>query len=119
MKTRLQELRKDAGFKSARAFAEHIGMSVGTYTDYEQGRRKFTFEAAWKFADELGVSLDELAGRQWPRPPTALASDESHLLTLYRDTDQRGRAAILRTAEGEAGMEEKPASGDGAGAVSA
>lgn len=105
LKTKLQEVRKEAGFKSAREFAEKIGMSVGTYTDYEQGRRKFSLEAAWKFADELGVSLDELAGREWPRPPTALAEDESRLLSLYRDTDQRGKAAIMRTAEGEAGME--------------
>lgn len=94
-------------------------MSVGTYTDYEQGRRKFTFEAAWKFADELGVSLDELAGREWPRPPTSLASEESRLLALYRDTDQRGRAAIMRTAEGEAGMEAQSPPGTGPAAVSA
>ncbi|MBO4944713.1 MAG: helix-turn-helix transcriptional regulator [Muribaculaceae bacterium] len=105
MRFKLQEYRKKAGFASAREFAEHIGMSVGTYTNYEQGKNKLTLEAAWKFADELGVSLDELAGREWPRPPTALAEDESRLLSLYRDTDQRGKAAIMRTAEGEAGME--------------
>lgn len=64
MKTRLQEVRKKAGFKSARAFAEHIGMPVATYTDYEQGRRSFTLEKALEFADALGCSLDELAGRE-------------------------------------------------------
>ena len=105
LKTKLQELRKKAGYKSARAFADEIHMSVGTYTDYEQGRRKFSLEVAWTFADKLRVSLDELAGREWPRPPTAVADDESRLLALYRDTDQRGKAAIMRTAEGEAGME--------------
>ena len=76
LKTKLQELRKKAGYKSARAFA-----------------------------DKLKVSLDELAGREWPRPPSAIEDDESRLLSLYRDTDQRGKAAIMRTAEGEAGME--------------
>ena len=64
MKTRLQEVRKKAGFKNARAFAEHIGMPVATYTDYEQGRRSFTLEKAWEFADALECSLDELAGRE-------------------------------------------------------
>ena len=35
----LQKMRKAAGWKSARAFAEHIGMPVDTYTQYEQGKR--------------------------------------------------------------------------------
>ena len=63
MKTNLQALRKAAGFKSAKAFAHHIGMNVNTYTDYEQGRRMFALDQAWEFADALGCTLDELAGR--------------------------------------------------------
>ena len=63
MKTSLQAMRKKAGYRSARVFAEHIGMNVATYTDYEQGRHSFTLEKAWEFADLLGCSLDELAGR--------------------------------------------------------
>ena len=72
MKTQLQAMRKRAGFKSAKAFAEHIGMAVGTYTDYEQGRRMFTLEKACEFARELDCTLDSLAAcrhRQLRRPP--------------------------------------------------
>ena len=105
MRSKLQEFRKKAGYASAREFAESIGMSVGTYTNYEQGKNKLTLELAWKFADELGVSLDELAGRQWPRPPTALADDESRLLDLYRDTDQRGKDTIMQAAKGQQGVQ--------------
>lgn len=35
MRTNLQLIRKEAGFKSAKAFAEHMGMSPNTYTAFE------------------------------------------------------------------------------------
>lgn len=62
-KYRLQECRKAAGFKSAKAFAEHIGMSVRTYTNYEQEVNELTLGLAWEFADELGCSIEDIAGR--------------------------------------------------------
>ena len=66
MKTRLQELRKAAGFKSAKAFADYFGINLNTYTGYEQGK-PISLEQAWAFADEFDVSLDELAGRERPK----------------------------------------------------
>ena len=77
MRFTLKEMRKQAGFQTAKNFAEHLGMPVGTYVNYEQGKRRLTLERAWEFTDELGCTLDELAGRRWPpprprghRPPT-------------------------------------------------
>lgn len=61
----LQRLRKDAGFKSAKAFAEYIGISPARYTEYEQGRRCFNYDQALVFADALGCTMDELAGRSF------------------------------------------------------
>ena len=63
MKTRLQEIRKERGWKSARAFAEHIGMPVSTYTNYEQGKRMLMFDTAITLCNALNCTLDELAGR--------------------------------------------------------
>lgn len=111
MKPKLQELRKRAGYKSARAFAETIGIPKDTYTGYEQGKSALTLERAWYFADVLGealgrhVSLDELAGRDWP-PPGATATagmdeGERELIGLYRSTDERGRDAIMTIAESQ------------------
>ena len=62
----LQSIRKKAGFNSAKAFAEYIGMPVSAYTEYEQGRNGFTYEQAWEFADALGCTLDDLGGRGVP-----------------------------------------------------
>ena len=62
-KYRLQECRKAAGFRSAKDFAEHIGMSVRTYTNYEQEVNELTIGLAWKFADALGCTIGDIAGR--------------------------------------------------------
>lgn len=60
----LQACRKAAGWKSAREFAEHIGMPVGTYTNYEQGKRELGVSVAWDLADALGCTIDQIAGRE-------------------------------------------------------
>ena len=95
MKTNLQNIRKNAGFRSARAFSEHIGMPVATYTDYEQGRRSFTLEKACEFADELHCTLDELAGREF-HPPGEVVSDpfERELVGQMAELPNPGIMAI-------------------------
>lgn len=85
MKFNLQEMRKRAGYKSARAFAEKIGMSLNTYNNYEQGATKLTLEKAWEFADVLECSLDELAGRRWP--PEDLASIDPRRRAMIESYD--------------------------------
>lgn len=105
MKTHLQAMRKRAGFKSARSFAESIGMPVATYTDYEQGRRSFTLERAWEFADVLGCTLDELAGRDF-KPEGELITDpfESELIEHYRSVGPNAKAHILDDARGQSAL---------------
>lgn len=67
MKTNLQRLRKAAGYKSARAFAEAHSIPIPTYTGHEQGTRSLNMDTAWKYADIFQVSLDELVGRRSPK----------------------------------------------------
>lgn len=59
-KTALQAQRVKAGYKSAREFADSIGMNLSTYTKYEQGSRGLSLEQAWEFADALKCRLDDL-----------------------------------------------------------
>lgn len=73
MRGNLQKLRKEAGWKSAKAYAEHLGLNPATYTEYEQGRISMPIRTAWAIADDLDVSLDELVGRT---PPTEADSEE-------------------------------------------
>lgn len=98
MKTQLQAMRKRAGYKSAKAFADHIGVPVGTYTDYEQGRRMFTLERAWEFADALDCTLDELAGRKAPNRASGDARMGS-IADNYESMNETGRARLAEQAE--------------------
>lgn len=73
MKTNLQQMRRAAGFKSAREFAEYAGLNVGTYTNYEQGKRNIDLETLCFIADKLNCSLDDLIGRPTPEGPSLLS----------------------------------------------
>lgn len=99
MKTRLQELRKAAGFKSANAFADHMEIKRGTYTDYEQGRIGLSLEQAWIFADVFDCSLDELAGRE--RPAIEYKDPrQTQLNADYEYLDDHGKIAAANAVRG-------------------
>lgn len=85
MKTMLKELRKAAGWKSARSFAEHVGIPFDTYSSYEQGRRNFMLDTAVMFCNELGCTLDELAGREPKDYVRSNIMNNDELLELLKD----------------------------------
>ena len=99
MKTRLQELRKAAGFRSARAFAIAHGLNPGTYTNYEQGVTGLSLEKAWEFADIFDCSLDDLAGRK--RPPKEYADpQQAQLNAMYERLEEAGKSAAVGSVRG-------------------
>lgn len=104
MKPNLQAIRKRAGYKSAVAFAERIGMPKDTYTAIEQGKTGLSLERAWFFADILGCTLDELAGRESPAP-TYADLDQAELNACWEVMDVTRRSALLVQArDGAAAM---------------
>ena len=62
----LQELRKDAGFRTGRELAKACGFSPSTYARYEKDRETIPAKSAWKMADALGCSIDAVLGRDDP-----------------------------------------------------
>lgn len=117
VRTQLQKVRKRAGFKSAKAFAEHMGLNPNTYTDYEQGRIDFTLEKAWEFADALNCTLDELAGRE--SPPARIDDPlKRQVVDAYDSMTQAGRESLAGVAKGLAALpENRP--GDSRDSISA
>lgn len=93
----LQTMRRAAGFKSAKTFAEHIGISKDTYTGYEQGRISLSYERAWEFADALGCTLDDIGGRKFPGK--SLSPDEESLVSTYRSVTPHGKKAMMTNAK--------------------
>lgn len=92
----LQKARKAAGYKSAKAYADHLGISKDTYTGYEQGRIMFTIEQAWDFAQDLDIDIDSLVGHEAPR---SFADPAQAALNGYYETmNSVGRDALVETA---------------------
>jgi len=64
MKKRLKQLRKKAGW-SQQKLAEKAGLSYNVITKIEQGiAKRPSIQTMVKLADALGISLDELVGRE-------------------------------------------------------
>lgn len=67
MGVRLKKLRNERGLSQAK-LAELSGIPKGTLLQWEYGMRTPLLDAAVKLADALGITLDELAGREPPKP---------------------------------------------------
>ncbi len=64
---RLKKLRNERGLSQAQ-LAELSGIPKGTLIQWEYGLRTPMLDAAVKLADALEITLDELAGREPPKP---------------------------------------------------
>lgn len=64
MASTLQDLRKQAGYRTAKEFAEALEVPATTYSRYEQSPEKIPLSAAWNIADHLGCSIDAVVGRE-------------------------------------------------------
>ena len=64
MAKNLKDLRKEAGFKSGREFADELGINQATYRRYEQQPDGIPLKQAWAIADRLGCSIDMVVGRE-------------------------------------------------------
>ena len=66
-KRTLQRLRREAGYRSAKDFAEVMHIPSSTYSRYERAVEGpecgIPMQAAWAMADELGCSIDLVVGR--------------------------------------------------------
>lgn len=94
----LQRLRRSAGYASAKEFASQLGIPESTYARYERAAEGpgcgIPLPSAWAIADELGVSIDLVVGREdidAPRPVTlddrarALSRESRRLLDDYME----------------------------------
>ena len=105
-KTALQAQRVKAGYKSAREFADSIGMNLSTYTKYEQGSRGLSLEQAREFADALKCRLDDLAdmpsdANKAIDPRAKLLSDYDSLTEDRKRTLETVASALAATSKTE------------------
>lgn len=67
-KRTLQRMRREAGFRSAKDFAERVGIPMSIYARYERAgdgpECGIPLPSAWAIADALGCSIDLVVGRE-------------------------------------------------------
>lgn len=74
-RTRLRELRENAGYKSQQAFADAFGVAQSTVGGWEAGKREPNYATTLKLANFFHVSVDYLLGQSdHPNTPTAQKS---------------------------------------------
>lgn len=102
MEIQLKRLRKEAGYKSRREFADALGGSFNErrITSWENGERMMSLEQACVLADFLHCSLDELAGRRFV--PAAAPPDEGHreIVSAYDSLSEEGREVAVNVVSG-------------------
>lgn len=68
MSSNLLKVRKAAGYRSSKSFAERVCLPPSSYARYESNPDRIPIQVAWRIADELGITIDEVVGRRPTRP---------------------------------------------------
>ena len=103
MENSLKTLRKAAGYKTAKAFAEAIGMPATTYSKYElsaeDGEVSMPLKSAWTIADALGCTIDALVGRG-DVPEAGMSGDIQRRYGMLSDDGKELVDGFLAMVEG-------------------
>ncbi len=90
----LQRLRRAAGYRTARDFAEAVGIPVSTYSRYERGGAGedcgIPMANACIIAEALGCTIDEIVGRT----KEDLSPDEA-LIARIRSLSDLGQGMLI------------------------
>lgn len=108
MPSTLLRLRRRSGYRTARSFAEAVGIPPSTYADYEARPTRIPIERACLIADRLGCTLDEVYDRAEPGAVPGAGADG--VSAAYAALSQRSRrdlseyAAYLRQRDERTGQ---------------
>lgn len=91
MASSLLELRRQAGYATAKEFAQAEGIAEATYARYESSPEKIPTRAAWRLADRFGVSIDVIVGHA-DVDVSALRGD---VQAAFDRLSERSRASVL------------------------
>ena len=91
MASSLLELRRQAGFSTAKEFAAAEGIAEATYARYESSPEKIPTKAAWQLADRFGVSIDVIVGHA----DVDVASLKGDVQAVFDHLSARSQASAL------------------------
>ena len=91
MASSLLELRRQAGFSTAKEFAQAEGIAEATYARYESSPEKIPTKAAWQLADRFGVPIDVIVGHT----SLDVASPKGDVQAMFDHLSARSQASAL------------------------
>ena len=91
MASSLLELRRQAGFSTAKEFAQAEGIAEATYARYESSPEKIPTKAAWQLADRFGVPIDVIVGHT----SLDVASPKGDVQAMFGRLSARSQASAL------------------------
>lgn len=90
MAKNIQDLRREAGYRSAKDFAAAVGIAGSTYTRYESQPDAIPLKQAWAIADFLGCSIDMVVGRE----PVNVADMRGDVQKFYDGLSRDGQRML-------------------------
>ena len=101
----LQDLRREAGYRSAKDFAAAMEIALSTYNRYESQPESIPLKQAWAIADFLGCSIDMVVGRD----PVTVDGMRGDVQRFYDSLSAEGRALMDEQMDFVAHRERKAA----------
>lgn len=100
MQTQLKQIREAAG-KTQEEVAFDLNIELGTYQNWEQGRRDLNGKKLIMLATYFGVTTDTILGTEYAQEikDTSIDSQAAELLRLYAMLDKTGRAKLVDYAD--------------------
>ncbi|MDE5792078.1 MAG: helix-turn-helix domain-containing protein [Oscillospiraceae bacterium] len=102
---KLQFLRKQKNVSQLEV-ANYIGLTVGAYQNYENGRREANYETLTKLAIFFGVTTDYLLGLEEKKNPIEaiasmfkLSNSSKALLAAYLYMEEKDRTNLLEAVQ--------------------
>lgn len=111
MHERLREARENAGFISAAAAAEALGIRASTYRAHENGQNEFSFQEAQRYARKFGTDPLWLYSGKERDPDLARISDLSQAKTSLAFHKNMTPEIETRAGAGGGGIEISPDDG--------
>mgnify|MGYP002650706389 CR=1 FL=1 len=94
----IESLGKEHGYKNMTVLCKAAGVPRSTMSELNNGRSKdLSKPNAQKFADILGVTLDEVYGEETKKAPTdgeRIVSDDDIMFALWGDSDDVDEADL-------------------------
>ena len=103
----IKDLRQEKGYRSAREFADALGIATSSMSRYDRDPETIPLKHAWAMADLLGCSIDEVVGREH------VTAGASELQELYDGLHRWNRELFDEFREFIEAREQRAGSGAG------